>query len=55
MEKCEIAGQGFLNVYLDRSYAQRALTSILQIGVQPPKFPKLRVAVDFSSPNIGEY
>lgn len=52
--KCEIAGPGFLNVYLERSYAERALTSILQNGVQPPKFRKQRVIVDFSSPNIGK-
>lgn len=53
--KCEIAGPGFLNVYLERSYAERALTSILQNGVQPPKFHRQRAIVDFSSPNIGEF
>lgn len=53
--KCEIAGPGFLNVYLERSYAERALTSILQNGVQPPKYRKQRVIVDFSSPNIGKW
>lgn len=53
--KCEIAGPGFINVYLERSYAERALTSILQNGVQPPKVHKQRVVVDFSSPNIGKW
>lgn len=53
--KCDVAGPGFINVYLDRSYAQVALTSVLLHGVQPPKFPKKRVIVDFSSPNIGKF
>lgn len=53
--KCDVAGPGFVNIYLDRSYAEIALTSVLVNGVQPPKFPKQRVVVDFSSPNIGNF
>lgn len=53
--KCDVAGPGFVNIYLDRAYAEVALTSVLINGVQPPKFAKQRVVVDFSSPNIGMF
>lgn len=52
--KCDVAGPGFINIYLERTYAETALTAILLNGVQPPKFEKKRVVVDFSSPNIGK-
>lgn len=52
--KCDVAGPGYINVYLERSYAETALTAILLNGVQPPKFERKRVVVDFSSPNIGK-
>lgn len=55
INKCEIAGPGFINIYLERAYAEQALTSILSNGVQPPKVDRLRVVVDFSSPNIGNF
>lgn len=54
INKCEIAGPGFINVYLDRAYAERAITSILSKGVQPPAAKRQRVVIDFSSPNIGK-
>lgn len=53
VEKCDVAGPGFINVYLNRSYAETALNAVLLNGVQPPKTEKKRVVVDFSSPNIG--
>lgn len=54
IEKCDVAGPGFINIYLSRSYAETALISVLLNGVQPPKLEKKRVIVDFSSPNIGK-
>lgn len=54
IEKCDVAGPGFINIFLSRSYGVLALTSILRDGVQPPKVDKLRVVVDFSSPNIAK-
>lgn len=51
--KCDVSGPGFVNIHLARSYAETALTSILLNGLQPPKFAKKCVVVDFSSPNIG--
>lgn len=52
--KCEPAGAGFINVFLERAYAKKALTSILLSGIQPPSTKHLRVVVDFSSPNIAK-
>lgn len=53
IEKCDVAGPGFVNIYLARSYVEMALTSILTNGIKPPKVEKKCVVVDFSSPNIG--
>lgn len=52
--KCEPAGAGFINIFLERAYAKKALTSILLRGVQPPAITRSRVVVDFSSPNIAK-
>lgn len=55
IEKMEIAGAGFVNIWLSKSFGYEAINNILQFGVQPPAIPKpLRVVVDFSSPNIAK-
>jgi arginyl-tRNA synthetase len=55
IEKIEIAGPGFLNVWISRKYCQGLLTKILTKGVLPPPQPrKLKVVIDFSSPNIAK-
>ncbi|KAM8718806.1 hypothetical protein ACLKA7_001507 [Drosophila subpalustris] len=54
IEKIEVAGAGFVNVFLSKTYAVRALTNLLRDGVSPPSVPKKRVLVDFSSPNIAK-
>lgn len=53
IEKCDVAGPGYINIYLNRTYAETALNAVLLNGVQPPTTTKKRVIVDFSSPNIG--
>lgn len=53
IEKCDIGGPGFINIYLNKVYIEKMITWILLNGVQPPKQPKKSVVVDFSSPNIG--
>lgn len=55
IEKCDIGGPGFINIYLNQVYVEKMITWILLNGVQPPKHAKRTVCVDFSSPNIGEY
>ncbi|KAL0994432.1 hypothetical protein UPYG_G00122230 [Umbra pygmaea] len=55
IEKTEIAGPGFINVHLKRSFVSKLLTNLLLNGVQPPPLlRKKKVIVDFSSPNIAK-
>ncbi|CAD7086990.1 unnamed protein product [Hermetia illucens] len=54
VEKTEVAGPGFVNVFLEKKYGVNAISSVLKNGVKPPKFKKSRVIVDFSSPNIAK-
>ncbi|XP_013112873.2 probable arginine--tRNA ligase, cytoplasmic [Stomoxys calcitrans] len=54
VEKAEVAGAGFINVFLKKSYAIDALTNILKSGVKAPEVKKQRALVDFSSPNIAK-
>ncbi|KAF4529245.1 hypothetical protein B566_EDAN017703, partial [Ephemera danica] len=55
VEKLEVAGAGFVNVWLDRKFGCAALREILLHGAKPPPIQKRsRVVVDFSSPNIAK-
>nr|CAD7443351.1 unnamed protein product [Timema bartmani] len=55
VEKLEVAGPGFINISLSKEYIIRILTETLRSGVRPPPLDKrLRVVVDFSSPNIAK-
>ncbi|XP_056372464.1 arginine--tRNA ligase, cytoplasmic isoform X2 [Hyla sarda] len=55
IEKTEIAGPGFINVHLQKSFISKQLTKLLVNGVQPPVIgEKKKVVVDFSSPNIAK-
>ncbi|XP_019725305.1 arginine--tRNA ligase, cytoplasmic [Hippocampus comes] len=55
IQKTEIAGPGFINIHLKRSFVSRLLSNLLVNGVQPPPLAsKKRVVVDFSSPNIAK-
>ena len=54
VEKIEIAGPGFLNIFLKNSKIQK---SIIKIGTEKYDFPidtSKKVLVDYSSPNIGK-
>lgn len=52
--RAEVAGFGFLNIYLNKAFAEHVLTSVFRTGVKPPFVKKQRVVVDFSSPNIAK-
>lgn len=52
--KTEVAGPGFINIFISKEYAKSAIASILNDGVQPPPTKKKRVVIDFSSPNIAK-
>ncbi|KAM4620810.1 arginine--tRNA ligase, cytoplasmic [Polymixia lowei] len=55
IQKTEIAGPGFINVHLKRTFVSKLLTNLLLNGVQPPPLAsKKKVVVDFSSPNIAK-
>ncbi|KAK4887234.1 hypothetical protein RN001_003505 [Aquatica leii] len=54
IEKLDIAGPGFINIFLNRSYGIKKLTAILRNGLLPPSCTKKRVLVDFSSPNVAK-
>lgn len=54
IERMEVAGAGFLNIYLNKQFAEHVLTCILRYGVQPPPVKREKVIVDFSSPNIAK-
>lgn len=55
VDKYEIAGAGFINVYLKRDFGQSILSSWLKMEkVPPPYVKKKKVIVDFSSPNVAK-
>uniref|UniRef100_A0A1A8L110 Arginine--tRNA ligase, cytoplasmic n=2 Tax=Nothobranchius pienaari TaxID=704102 RepID=A0A1A8L110_9TELE len=55
IQKTEIAGPGFINVHLKKTFVSRLLTNLLMNGVQPPPLAsRKKVVVDFSSPNIAK-
>lgn len=55
VEKLEIAGPGYINVFLKHEFGQKTLKTLLKAGtVLPPYVEKKRVIVDFSSPNIAK-
>ncbi|CAF4879079.1 unnamed protein product [Pieris macdunnoughi] len=54
IQKLEVAGAGFLNIYLNKLFVEHVLNSILRFGVKPPPVKRNRIVVDFSSPNIAK-
>ena len=58
IEKLEIAGPGFVNIFIKKSFVSAQIHDLLQHGVRAPLLhedPKdNRVVVDFSSPNIAK-
>jgi arginyl-tRNA synthetase len=56
IEKVEIAGPGFINIWLDADWLGEAVTSIstdARLGVAPSEEP-LRCVVDYSGPNMAK-
>jgi len=55
IEKLEVAGPGFVNIYINKTFIEQSLMKILEKGVLPPSGgQKRKVVVDFSSPNIAK-
>lgn len=55
IEKVEIAGAGFVNIFISKSFVESEITKLVRLGfsLEPPK-RKLKVIVDMSSPNIAK-
>lgn len=54
-QQSEIAGPGFINIYLKQSFVQGLVGDILVNGLKPPSITKkLKIVVDFSSPNVAK-
>ncbi len=54
--RCEVAGPGFVNIWLDTAWISRALTSVIadpRLGVERVAQP-VKVVVDYSSPNMAK-
>ena len=55
ISKLEVAGAGFINIYLKKEFAQKTLNTLVKNGkILPPYTKKQKVIVDFSSPNIAK-
>ncbi|KAL5012715.1 hypothetical protein ScPMuIL_011266, partial [Solemya velum] len=54
-EKVDIAGPGFINIWLNKAFVSNQISDLLVRGIRPPiVMRKRRVAVDFSSPNVAK-
>lgn len=54
IERMEVAGAGYLNIYINKMMAEHILNCILRFGVKPPPVKRERIVLDFSSPNIAK-
>jgi len=55
IEKLEVAGPGFVNIFVRKEFIQEEIDLLVERGVRPPKSDsRKRVVVDFSSPNIAK-
>ena len=52
--KLEVAGPGFINIFLDPLWVSARVQSIVINDVLPPPVEKKKVVVDFSSPNVAK-
>uniref|UniRef100_A0A803LRW5 arginine--tRNA ligase n=1 Tax=Chenopodium quinoa TaxID=63459 RepID=A0A803LRW5_CHEQI len=56
IESCSVAGPGFVNVVLSKTWLAKSIQKMLVEGIQTwaPKLSIKRAVVDFSSPNIAK-
>lgn len=56
IKSCEIAGPGFINIWIDDVYLSKILNEMLKsptFGIEKPTHP-LKIVIDFSSPNTAK-
>ncbi|KMT03217.1 hypothetical protein BVRB_8g197660 isoform A [Beta vulgaris subsp. vulgaris] len=56
IESCSIAGPGFVNIVMSRTWLAKSIQKMLREGIQTwaPRLSITRAVVDFSSPNIAK-
>ena len=55
ISKVEIAGPGFINIYLCNTIVKKSLSNLLVNGVKAESYGKKgKVVIDYSSPNIAK-
>ncbi len=54
IQSTSTAPNGFINITLSNATLASTISDIVQNGVKPPKSEKLKILVDFSSPNIAK-
>lgn len=55
IEKLEISGPGFINLWLSRTTIQKILQYVFENKLKPkPLANKQKIVVDFSSPNVAK-
>eukprot|EP00045_Choanoeca_perplexa_P006266 m.53317 g.53317 ORF g.53317 m.53317 type:complete len:678 (+) comp13550_c0_seq1:17-2050(+) len=54
IEKCEVAGPGFINIHVGGAFLEAQMTKLVRSGPLPPPTTPLDVIVDLSSPNIAK-
>jgi arginyl-tRNA synthetase len=57
IEKIDVAGPGFINIYLAKGFAKKQLQTLLLNGTLPPYIDNVKnkkAIIDFSSPNIAK-
>jgi len=56
IDRLEVAGPGFVNIFLKKSFVEREVQDLLEKGVRPPPAAggRKKVVVDFSSPNVAK-
>lgn len=52
--KLEIAGMGYINLYLSKEWISKEISLILNNGVKPSGVEKKKIIIDYSSPNVAK-
>lgn len=54
ISETSVAPNGFINMKVATPVLAETLANIVSLGLRPPAGPKLKILVDFSSPNIAK-
>ena len=54
ISKLEVAGPGFINLYLSKNWVADNVMKIIENGCIPPPTERKRIIIDYSSPNIAK-